>query len=67
MINSEDYHHITTHRRLINTTWCVIKAVVSADTKMGAIADSTIDSTAVITADTKMDGATAETANSWYD
>ena len=67
MINSEDYHHIITHHRLINTTWCVIKAVVSADTKMDAIADSTIDSTAVITADTKMDGATAETANSWYD
>ena len=64
MINSKDYHHIITHHQLINTNWSVIKAVVSADTKMDAIADSTIDSTAVITADTKMDGATAETANS---
>jgi hypothetical protein len=42
MINSEDYHHIITHHQLINTNWCVIKAVVSADTKMGAIADSTV-------------------------
>ena len=64
MINSEDYHHIIIHHQLINTNWCVIKAVVSADTKMDAIADSTIDCTAVITADCNIDGATAETANS---